>query len=91
MYEKGRKQGSVKFTLKAGRVAKNGAVAGSFNGWRPVKMRKQNDGSFAVALDLPPGRHEYKFIVDGQWLHDTDVAAAVMNQFGSFNSVAVIE
>ena len=25
---------------------------------------------FTLILDLPEGTHEYKFFVDGQWLHD---------------------
>ena len=25
---------------------------------------------FTTILELPEGRHEYKFFVDGQWLHD---------------------
>ena len=27
-------------------------------------------GDFTAIVDLPAGRHEYKFFVDGQWLHD---------------------
>ena len=25
---------------------------------------------FTAIVELPEGRHEYKFFVDGQWLHD---------------------
>ncbi len=25
------------------------------------------DGKWTVTIPLPPGRHEYKFVVDGQW------------------------
>ena len=27
-------------------------------------------GDFSATTELPEGRHEYKFIVDGQWRHD---------------------
>ena len=27
-------------------------------------------GTFAVVVHLPPGYHQYKFIVDGEWRHD---------------------
>lgn len=27
-------------------------------------------GDFTAIVDLHEGRHEYKFFVDGQWLHD---------------------
>ncbi len=26
--------------------------------------------NFTTIIDLPEGRHEYKFYVDGQWVHD---------------------
>ena len=29
-------------------------------------------GTFTAVLDLPEGKYEYKFIVDGQWLHNRD-------------------
>ena len=31
-------------------------------------MRSQGD--FTAIVDLSEGRYEYKFFVDGQWLHD---------------------
>ena len=30
----------------------------------------RSHGDFTAIVDLPAGRHEYKFFVDGQWLHD---------------------
>ena len=40
---------------------------------------------------LRPGRYEYKFLVDAEWLADPAVAQTVCNQFGSLNSVIVVE
>jgi len=37
-------------------------------------------------VDLPAGRHEYKFFVDGQWLHDPN-EEATDNGLGSYNNV----
>ena len=31
-----------------------------------------SQGDFTVIVDLVKGRHEYKFFVDGEWLHDPD-------------------
>jgi 1,4-alpha-glucan branching enzyme len=44
-------------------------LEGTFNGWKPqaTPMRQNGHGEWQVALDLPPGRYEYKFVVDGQW------------------------
>jgi thioredoxin len=63
-------------------------VAGDFNDWNTVThpMQRQADGSWALEVDLPPGRHEYKFFVDGRdWWNDPE-APKVPNLWGSENS-----
>ncbi|MBI2806691.1 MAG: glycoside hydrolase family 13 [Planctomycetes bacterium] len=44
-------------------------LAGTFNGWDPkaTRMIKDAEGNWRVAVALPPGRHEFKFVVDGVW------------------------
>ena len=44
-------------------------LAGMFNGWKPdaTPMVKGSEGEWSVNMKLPPGRHEFKFVVDGQW------------------------
>ena len=44
-------------------------LAGSFNGWSGVSMTK-NGTTFTYTYDLEPGMHEYKFVVDGNWISD---------------------
>ena len=68
-------------------------VAGSFNNWNASQnpMRDNpHSGVFKVALTLPPGRHEYKFVIDGEWCVDPDCAESVSNGHGSLNSVISI-
>jgi len=50
-------------------AAKQVFLAGAFNGWNPTShpMTKAKSGEWALTLNLPPGEHEYKFIIDGQW------------------------
>lgn len=50
-------------------AAKAVLLAGSFNGWKPdaTPMTKNGQGDWSATLDLPPGRYEYKFVVDGNW------------------------
>lgn len=71
-------------------------LAGSFNEWDPeaTPMKRQKDGTWSVALELPIGRHEYKFIVDGMWCCQSTPQAGsesgevmVRNPFGSVNHV----
>jgi len=71
--------------------ARSVCVAGSFNDWDQKKtpMQKAADG-WKVTLPLPPGRYEYRFIVDGQWISDPNARESTRNDFGSTNSVLVV-
>jgi 1,4-alpha-glucan branching enzyme len=68
-------------------------VCGDFNDWHPTSLRMIGNpdmGLWEKRLVLPPGRHEYKFIVDGKWLHDPDARENVRNIHGSLNSVVEV-
>ncbi|MEI6563072.1 MAG: glycogen-binding domain-containing protein [bacterium] len=86
-----RKRVTFRFQAKEGADVR---VAGSFNNWDP-KARLLNpakgNGEYASAILLPAGRHEYKFIVDGQWLGDPVCAEKVPDGHGAMNSVVVVE
>lgn len=48
-------------------------LCGSFTRWVetvPMASDESTPGVFAVVVHLPPGYHQYKFIVDGEWRHD---------------------
>ena len=71
-------------------------VAGSFNGWntQTVPLVRQRDGHWHGVVPLHAGRHEFKFIVDGQWCCEADrepeyqgCPECVPNQFGTMNRV----
>jgi 1,4-alpha-glucan branching enzyme len=81
----------IEFTLKMPQ-AKSACIAGTFNGWDSNKtpMRKDVDSSWKATLELASGRHEYRFVVDGQWISDPNAKETVRNQFGSTNSVVVV-
>ena len=69
-------------------AAKTVAVAGDFNGWslstHPMKRGRGN--VWTLEVELPAGRHEYKFIVDGnEWWNDPE-APKVPNAWGTENS-----
>lgn len=65
-------------------------VAGTFNDWDPtarrMKRAKKSEPVFVAVLDLPPGRHEFKYVVDGQWVCCPN-SEAVPNEVGDQNSV----
>lgn len=69
-------------------------ICGDFNGWQPVSLRmigKPEAGLWEQRLSLQPGRYEYKFMVDGHWVHDPDARKNVPNVYGSLNSVVDVE
>ena len=67
-------------------------VAGSFNDWKPetTPLVRLGNGRWKGALSLGPGRHEYLFVVDGQWRPDPNARESVENPFGGRNSVITV-
>jgi hypothetical protein len=72
--------------------AKQVAVAGSFNDWKPERspLVQIGNGRWVGDLNVKPGRHEYLFVVDGQWLPDPNAKETVQNPFGGKNSVLTV-
>ncbi len=70
--------------------AQSVAVAGTFNSWQPEQASATGNGSFAKELTIAPGRYEYMFVVDGQWMADPNAKEFTPNPFGGQNSVLVI-
>jgi len=86
-----REDGNVLFSLKGYTNRKEVILAGSFNGWNEheIRMKKVADG-WELHANLPPGRYEYKFIADGEWIHDPYARENVRNEHGTLNSVLYI-
>lgn len=68
-------------------------LTGTFSGWKE-KGKKMKDetgnGRYKAVVMLEPGRHEYKFVVDGEWCADPHCADRVQNEHGTQNSVVEI-
>lgn len=71
--------------------AKTVFVSGSFNSWNIVEylLEKQDSGMWETTIGLAPGRYEYKFMVDSQWVWDANnpVKVPVPPPYGGYNSV----
>ncbi|XP_057306941.1 5'-AMP-activated protein kinase subunit beta-2-like isoform X2 [Hydractinia symbiolongicarpus] len=77
-------------TLKWEHGGKDVFVAGSFNEWKlDIKLKKKK-GVHEVTLDLPPGTHEYKYHIDGKWIHN-DKQKTVNDDYGGSNNVIAVE
>lgn len=74
------------------RRARRVCVAGSFNDWRPAAtpMIPMGGGWWVKGLVLPPGRHEYRLVVDDQWMPDPNAAETTHAPDGRMNSVLVV-
>lgn len=68
--------------------AKQVMLAGDFNGWNPysVPMKKEGD-AWVFNLHLAPGKHRYKFVVDGEWIKDPENKLWEQNEYGTGNSI----
>lgn len=57
-------------------------VLGSFTGWEPQPMSRQEDGSWVLNVTLPPGVHTYVYRVDGQLSTPEDAHLTREDEFG---------
>ena len=90
MISNGRKNGTFRFSLKVNGQTEKVFLAGDFNEWKPVRMPKQKNGSYALTIPLNDGKYQYKFKVGENWLLDPDNNKSIENDFGTLNSLAEI-
>ena len=83
----------VEFRLPAAADARSVVLVGEFNDWSTDahELRRQPDGSWSVVIRLPPGRHHFRYLVDGyRWENDWAADAYEPNGMGDDNSVRVV-
>jgi 1,4-alpha-glucan branching enzyme len=82
---------SVRFFLAGFTTAKEVILAGSFNNWdtHQIKMRRTGPG-WTYEMSLGRGKHQYKFIVDGQWIVDPVNPRKESDLHGNENSVLLV-
>ena len=69
--------------------AKEVILVGNFNNWNARKhpMKSNENGMWNKSVVIPPGRYEYKFLVDKQWEEDPQNDQTCLNCFGTYNNV----
>ncbi|KAK6034787.1 hypothetical protein COOONC_27707 [Cooperia oncophora] len=66
-------------------------VMGSFLNWQcALKCDPIGPGRRGITLDLPRGRHEFRFLADGKWL-TSSLYTKVPNGFGGDNNLMWVE
>jgi len=78
---------AITFRLRTVSNVKKVFLVGDFNGWdtQADPMNKRG-GQFSKSLKLPPGKYQYKYIVDGEW-HTDPAVPVVTSNVGSINNV----
>ena len=68
-------------------------LAGYFTGWQeaPVSLKKDKNGVWTKTIILPPGRYEYRLLVNGEWRDDPQCPNRQPNQFGGENCVCIVD
>ena len=82
----------VRFTF-ADPSAREVFLAGQFNNWSPTAtaLHKDDSGLWMVAIELKPGRYQYKFVVDGDWRVDPASPNSTDDGSGNINSVKTVQ
>ena len=62
-------------------------LVGDFTHWQdhPIHLHKGADGVWRTMVELEPGTHHYRFLVDGQWRDDPECAVRTPNPYGGEN------
>ncbi|MDB5192988.1 MAG: hypothetical protein JWQ96_2551 [Segetibacter sp.] len=85
-------QPNYTFRLKGYAQAKTVYLAVDFNSWSPNTLAMKKEGEeWTFKVNLAPGKHRYKFFVDGKWIVDPSNKQWEQNEFGTGNSVVWVE
>ena len=69
-------------------------VAGEFNNWRldaSASLDRDAQGVWRRKVPLPPGRYQYKYYVDGQWVVDPENPLRIVTESGIVNSLIKVK
>lgn len=84
-------KGNTTFRLKGYPDASIVVLAGSFNNWNQTQFIFGREGDeWVCRIDLEPGKHAYKFIVDGNWLLDPANPNTEDDDYGVKNNVILV-
>jgi 1,4-alpha-glucan branching enzyme len=67
-------------------------ITGEFNHWSTTAtpMKRDELGKWMAQVALRPGKHAYKFFVDGRWMQDFGNPVEAPDGFGGKNSMITV-
>jgi 1,4-alpha-glucan branching enzyme len=67
-------------------------LAADFTGWerQPLDLRRMEDGTWQIAVELPRGCYSYRFLVDNEWRDDPRCVDYEPNPYGGLNAVVKV-
>jgi len=78
------------YVFKIKTDAKEVKIKGSWNGWKEEEMKKNKKGLFNKRKKLAPGRYEFGYLIDGEWVID-ESCESINSPFGSKNSILEVK
>ena len=87
-----KKNGRVRVTFRhRAKDARTVHIAGQFNDWKPVSMKRGSDGTWQAVMEIEPNRaYEFRYVLnENEWVNDTAADRQVPNPYGSENSVVL--
>jgi 1,4-alpha-glucan branching enzyme len=80
--------GLTRFVFYQKLNAKNVYLSGSFNSWAIKDLEMEyTDTAWYCDIKLKPGKHLYKFIIDGEWMSDPENKQKERDTYNGYNSV----
>lgn len=84
--KKGKKEHTVPTVFRWAHGGRKVYLAGSFNSWKERIPMSRSGEDFIAILNIPPGKHEFKFVVDDEWRTDPN-AQSEIDALGNVNNI----
>lgn len=66
-------------------------VAGAWSKWTPENLVKEGGGEWLLKLNLSPGKHQLKWVIDGVWTVNRAMSVVLDNEGNENNEIEVVE
>jgi len=84
---------AVTFRVPAELGARSARLLGEFSDWSPLPMAPAADGGYELTVEVPAGAaYRFRYLLDdARWANDWEADDYVPNEYGSDDSLVVVE